>query len=92
MRFHVEPRDVPAGEAAKRLGMSVAEFNETLPRLLGRGFPAPDPDTGRFDLTAIDRWCDARHSHLFGGGNLGARDAGTVAAERIAAMKKRGAA
>lgn len=88
MRFHIEPRDVPAAEAAKRIGKSLAEFKEILPKLQARGFPAADPDTGNFDLHAIDRWCDARHSHLFGGATLGARDASAVANERIAAMKR----
>jgi hypothetical protein len=61
-----------------------------LPNLLARGFPAADPDTGNFDLEAIDRWCDARHPHLFGASDaeIGARDASTVAADRIAAMRR----
>lgn len=91
MRFRVEPRDVPASEAAKRLGMTFADFNARLAKLIARGFPKADPDTGNFDLHAIDRWCDARHSHLFGGATLGARDASAVAGDRIANMR-RGAA
>ena len=66
MRFRVDPRDVPAEVAARRLGKSVADFEALLPKLIARGFPAPDPDTGNFDMVAIDRWCDARHAHLFG--------------------------
>lgn len=91
MRFRVEPRDVPASEAAKRLGMTFADFNARLANLIARGFPKADPDTGNFDLHAIDKWCDARHSHLFGGVNMQARDAGAVVDDRIAAMR-RGAA
>lgn len=89
MRFRVEARDVPAEHAARRLGKSLAEFNVALPNLLARGFPAADPDTGNFDLAAIDRWCDARNAHLFGAGSeMQARDAGTVAKDRIAAMRR----
>ena len=44
MRFRVEPRDVPAEAAARRLGLSVAVFKEKLPDLYRRGFPKPDPD------------------------------------------------
>jgi hypothetical protein len=87
MRFHVEPRDVPPDIAARRLGKSRADFDAALPNLLARGFPGPDPDTGNFDLQAIDRWCDARHSHLFGMATVQARDASTVAKGRIAAMR-----
>jgi hypothetical protein len=88
MRFRVEPRDVPLETAARRLGHSLAGFNAALPNLLARGFPTPDPDTGNFDLKAIDRWCDGRHAHLFGeAATLGPRDAGAVAQDRIAAMR-----
>lgn len=88
-RFHVEARDVPSREAAKRLGMSLEDFNSTLPSLISRGFPKPDPDTANFDLLAIDRWCDARNSHLFGNNDgMGARDAGIVVQDRIAAMRR----
>lgn len=91
MRYRVEPRDAPAEIAARRLGRTLAEFNAVLPRLLARGFPQPDPDTGLYDLLAVDRWCDARHRHLFGSAaTLQARDANSVANERIAAMRKVG--
>ena len=88
MRFRVEPRDVPAEMAARRLGKSVAEFDAVLPNLIARGFPKPDPDTGHFDLVAIDKWCDARHAHLFSGNAaMQARDASEVARERIEALR-----
>jgi hypothetical protein len=87
VRFRVEPRDAPVECAARRLGMPLAAFQEKLPNLVARGFPPPDPDTGNFDLHAIDRWCDSRHAHLFGGLLMQARDAGSVAASRIAAMR-----
>jgi hypothetical protein len=88
-RFLIDPRDMPPEQAARRLGKTLAEFGDLLPNLLARGFPAPDPDTGNFDMHAIDRWCDARHAHLFGqGAATQARDASTVAADRIAAIRK----
>lgn len=87
MRFRVDPRDVPLEQAARRLGIGVAAFNEKLPNLIARGFPAPDPDTGNFDLAAIDQWCNSRHAHLFGGSPVGPRDASTVAKDRIKAMR-----
>jgi hypothetical protein len=91
MRFRVEPRDVSREAAARRLGKTPAEFDTLLPKLIARGFPPADPDTGNFDLEAIDRWCDARHVHLFGGNcTMQARDAGTVAKERIAALRRGG--
>ena len=87
MRIRVEPRDIPRDAAARRLGLSPAEFDARYDNLIARGFPAPDLDTGKFDLHAIDRWCDARHPHLFGGpAMMQARDAKSVVADRIAKM------
>jgi len=88
MHFRVEPRDVPIEMAARRLGKSEAEFDAVLPNLIARGFPKPDPDTGNFDLVAIDKWCDARHAYLFGNASMQARDASTVAKDRIEAMRR----
>ena len=64
VRFPVEPRDIPEAKAARRLGMTEAEFGEVRERLFARGFPKPDPDTGRFDLKAIDLWMDRRSGLL----------------------------
>jgi hypothetical protein len=87
-RFRIQPGDVPAAMAAARLGVSPEAFEAALPNLLSRGFPKPDPDTKNFDLDAIDAWRRARHPHLFGGrGELGARDASSVVADRIAALR-----
>jgi hypothetical protein len=58
-----------------------------LPDLLARGFPQADPTTGNFDLAAIDRWCDARHPHLFGGRAMQARDAGDVVSDRLTKLR-----
>jgi hypothetical protein len=91
MRFRVEPRDVSREAAAPRLGLTLAEFDGKYANLIARGFPIPDPDTGLFDMHAIDRWCDARHSHLFGGGAvMQALDASTVVKDRIAKLKAGG--
>lgn len=88
MRIRVEPRDVPREAAARRLGLRPAEFDACFDNLIARGFPAPDPDTGNFNSYAIDRWCDARYPHLFGGtAVMRALDASSVAPRRIAAMR-----
>jgi len=87
MRFRIEPRDVPPELAARRLGKTRAEFEAALPDLLARGFPQRDPTTGNFDLAAIDRWCDARHPHLFGDSQVLARDAKDVVGERLARLR-----
>jgi hypothetical protein len=44
------------------MGLSLEQFEAILPRLLGRGFPPSDPDTGNYDLDAIDAWRANRHS------------------------------
>jgi hypothetical protein len=92
MRFKVEPRDVPLEQAARRMGMSAEAFTAALPSLVDvRGFPAADPDTGNFDLVAIDRWCDLRHHHLLSPQTgMGPRAAGDVVPDRLAALRTRG--
>jgi hypothetical protein len=66
IRYRVDPGDVPPEKAARRLHLTVDEFNERLPNLLARGFPSADPDTGMYDLEAIDRWRKLRSPALFG--------------------------
>jgi hypothetical protein len=61
IRFRVDPADVPAEKAARRLHLTLEQFKEVLPNLRKRGFPAADPDTGMFDLEAIDVWRKSRH-------------------------------
>jgi hypothetical protein len=65
IRFAVEPGDVPPEKAARRLHLTLDEFQEKLPALLQRGFPPPDATTGMFDLDAIDAWRRARFPRLF---------------------------
>ncbi len=87
-RFRVQPGDVPASAAAQRMGLTVEAFYVALPNLIARGFPKADPDTGNFDIDAMDAWRRARHPHLFTGrAEFGARDASTVAQDRIAIMR-----
>jgi hypothetical protein len=87
MRFRVEPRDVPPEVAARRLGLTAARFDEVRADLMARGFPAPDPSTGHFDLDAIDEWRKRRHPHLFHTpAGSGARDARNVVGERLARL------
>lgn len=88
MRFKVEPRDVPLDQAARRMGMTAEAFTAARAGLEARGFPKPDPDTGNFDLVAIDRWCDLRHHHLLSPATgMGPRDAGDVVGDRLAALR-----
>jgi hypothetical protein len=87
MRFRVEPRDVPPPIAARRLGKSEAEFEAVLPNLIERGFPKPNPDTGNFDLDAIDVWRRSRYPHLFLTEAPRARDARAVVPARLEGNK-----
>ena len=80
IRFAIEPRDVPPEKAARRLGLEAERFAEVLPRLLSRGFPPSDPDTGNFDLDAIDAWRAARHRKPLPEAVCREHDAGLVAA------------
>jgi hypothetical protein len=64
IRYRVDPGDVPADKAARRLHLTPERFVELLPDLLKRGFPAPDPTTGMHDLDAIDLWRKGRHGQL----------------------------
>jgi hypothetical protein len=84
IRLRVDPRDVPADKAARRLGLTLAVFEEVRDRLHARGFPRPDPDTGLFDLKAIEDWMDRRSGLT---SNLAARDASTVVKGRLEAMR-----
>ncbi len=57
--------DGPEQDAAKMMGMPLAEFRKKLPRLLSRAFPPADPDTGKFDLDAINEWRRQRFPNVF---------------------------
>jgi hypothetical protein len=60
VRYKVSPRDVPAAKAARRLHLTLCEFERMKEELYRRGFPRPDITTGHYDLLKIDRWMDAR--------------------------------
>lgn len=85
IRFRVDPADVPAEKAARRMGLSLEQFEARKLELLDRGFPPPDPTTGMYDLEAIDRWRHLRHARLFPELTAAprARDAGTVLRDRL---------
>ena len=88
LRSSVEPRDVPAEKAARRLHLSASEFGNLLPQLVQRGFPEADPTTGMYDLDAIDAWRRSRHPHLFLTMPQQARDARTVVDARLGGLRR----
>jgi hypothetical protein len=83
IRMRVDPRDVPKDKAARRLGLSIADFEAVEDRLYARGFPRPDPDTRLFDLKAVENWMDRRSGLT---SSFAARDAGIVARSRLEAL------
>ena len=60
VRYPVDPRMVPPEKVARRLGVTLAIFNDKLAQLEAAGFPKPDPILGNYCLQAVDRWIDAR--------------------------------
>lgn len=83
IRFAVQPRLAPPKIAARRLALDLDSFRKMLPELLKRGFPAPCPVTGHFDLVAIDAYLDRRAGLAEG---MTAMDRATIMRERIAAL------
>lgn len=49
-------------KAARRLHLTLTQFDLIRDNLFARGFPQPDPDTGMYDLVAIENWMDVRHT------------------------------
>ena len=47
-------------KAARRLGLTPAEFREKLPALYAKGMPVACDVTGNYDLDAINAWLDRR--------------------------------
>ena len=86
IRFSVSPRDVPPFKAARRLHLTLNQFDLVLPELLERGFPKADPTTGHYDLTAIDHWMDER-SGLGLTANALPRDAADEFATRLGRLR-----
>lgn len=60
IRFIVEPRLVPPTKAARRLHLTLAEFNLKREALYRAGFPQACSVTGHYDIKAIDAWLDRR--------------------------------
>jgi len=60
IRKRVDPRDVPPAKAARRLHLTLEQFEAKKEELFDRGFPQPDPTTGNYDLVKIDLWMDDR--------------------------------
>lgn len=93
MRYpSVTPGDVPAELAGRRMGLDKAVFEAVLPQLQNRGFPLADPDTGLYDLEAIDAWRRRRNAHLYAETQALtaypiARDAADVVASRLARLR-----
>jgi hypothetical protein len=50
IRHRIDPLDIPAVKAARRLHLTLEQFRDKLPELIERGFPPPDPTTGNFFL------------------------------------------
>jgi hypothetical protein len=60
IRFSVEPRLLPPVKAARRLHLTLTEFDDKLAVLLDAGFPGACPITGYYDSHAIEAWQDRR--------------------------------
>jgi hypothetical protein len=82
--------DVPLERAAQRMALSPQAFKELLPKLYARQFPPPDPDTGNFDLDAIDEWRRRRHPGLFLTARETPRDATAVFRSNMERLKQHG--
>lgn len=93
MRYKLAPGsgDCPPIAAARVLWLTLEEFTAKLPELRDRGFPAPDPTTGNFDMDAITAWRRSRYPHLFAERVLtpapAARNADDVVRSRLAGVK-----
>lgn len=84
LRYQVQPRMVRLDKAARRLGLTPAEFREKLPTLIARGMPPACDVTGHYDLDAINAWLD-RRSGLAKSKPV-ARDASDVFEERLSQL------
>ena len=87
LRYHIDPHDAPAAVAARRIGLTEAQFSDKAAELYARGFPKPDETTGLYDLDAIDEWRRRRHPQLFLTAAEGARDSRAVVKGRLEAMR-----
>lgn len=60
IRFPIQPRMVGPEKVARRLGVTVATFEEKRVDLEREGFPKPDGVLGTYCLEAVDKWIDRR--------------------------------
>jgi hypothetical protein len=81
--------DVLPSAVAQRLGLPLGEFERLRSELELRGFPQPDPTTGRYCIEAVDRWRLRRHLKLFPELTVapGAVHASVVVDDRLRAME-----
>jgi hypothetical protein len=77
--------DVPPGAIAQLLGLLLDDFERCRSDLERRGFPCPDPTTGRYCIEAVDRWRLRRFPRLFPEltASPAAVDAGAVFEQRM---------
>jgi hypothetical protein len=83
IRFRVTPRYVPPIKAARRLHLTLEQFELKKGELFARQFPRPDPTTGMYDLCRIDQWMDDRDGST---GHSKPRDAREVIGGRLARL------
>jgi hypothetical protein len=57
--------DVTDAVVAELLGLSLSDFEARQTALRQRGFPEPDPTTGKYCIEAVDKWRLRRHPRLF---------------------------
>lgn len=86
IRYRIEPRLVPPVKAARRLHLTLVEFEDKRRALEQIGFPEPCPVTGFYDLTAIDAWLDRRAGIGKTTQKTVALNAQDVVAQRIAGL------
>lgn len=60
IRFPVQPRMVGPEKVARRLGVTLAAFDEKRMDLEREGFPRRDAVLGTYCLEAVDKWIDRR--------------------------------
>lgn len=60
VRFPIQPRMVGPEKIARRLGVTLAAFNDKRTDLEKHGFPKADDVLGTYCLEAVDRWIDRR--------------------------------
>jgi hypothetical protein len=83
--------DVSPGLVAQRLGITLPDFECCRASLERRGFPGPDPTTGRYCRRPwIDGACDASPACFQRTTASLAVDARVVAEERLRAMERGG--